>query len=137
MQQAGKVRASNLLSLLSELAKKEVFLSFQLGLACCNTQKDGRENMGREFFRPPTSKMNFLPSTIIVVLALMFAIYVVVTVKEPGWLLTSLKYKWPFWIVDDLNLRQEAADNGHKNTAQTDPRIYTSCSTGMTATQED
>ena len=28
------------------------------------------------------------------------------------------------WIVDDLNFMQEAADKGHKNTVQADPRIY-------------
>ena len=42
----------------------------------------------------------------------------------------SLKYKWPSWVVYDLNFRQDAAEVGLKDWSKVEPSTYTQCFTG-------
>ena len=39
----------------------------------------------------------------------------------------SLKYKWPSWVVYDLNFRQDAAETGLKNWSKVEPSTYMQC----------
>ena len=48
----------------------------------------------------------------------------------------SLKYKWPSWVVYDLNFRQDAADTGLKDWSKVDPSVYTQCFMGASICQE-
>ena len=48
----------------------------------------------------------------------------------------SLKYKWPSWVVYDLNFRQEAAETGQRDWSKVEPSIYTQCFTGAAINQE-
>ncbi len=47
---------------------------------------------------------------------------------------TSMKYKWPVWIVYDQNFRQEVA-GATQSWAKVDPSIYAVCFTGHGAQQ--
>ena len=47
------------------------------------------------------------------------------------------KYKWPSWIIYDLNFRQEAASNPRLSWATVEPSIYTQCFTGMAKDPSD
>ena len=48
----------------------------------------------------------------------------------------SLKYKWPSWVVYDLNFRQGAAEAGQKDWSKVEPSTYTQCFTGAAINQE-
>jgi hypothetical protein len=48
----------------------------------------------------------------------------------------SQKYKWPSWVVDDQNFRQEAAGNPGQSWAKVDPSIYPQCFTGQAVSSE-
>lgn len=77
-----------------------------------------------------------------------FAMYMAaITLKEPdrtsnllAYMVTIVKasvtYNWPFWVVYDQNLRQEAADNGLKDWSKVDPSIYTQCFTNAAVSNE-
>lgn len=41
------------------------------------------------------------------------------------------KYRWPSWVVYDINFRQEAASKPGMSWATVEPSIYTQCFTGM------
>ena len=46
------------------------------------------------------------------------------------------KYKWPSWIIYDLNFRQEAAERGTTEWSQLDPSLYAQCFTGQAKSEE-
>ena len=48
----------------------------------------------------------------------------------------SLKYKWPSWVVYDLNFRQEAVETGQRDWSKVEPSIYTQYFTGAAINQE-
>ena len=48
----------------------------------------------------------------------------------------SAKYRWPSWVVYDLNFRQDAAEAGQKDWSKVEPSIYTQCFTGAGINQE-
>ena len=49
----------------------------------------------------------------------------------------SLKYKWPSWVVYDLNFHQEAAEVGLKDWSKVEPSTYTQCFTGAAISQDN
>jgi hypothetical protein len=49
----------------------------------------------------------------------------------------SMKYRWPSWVVYDLNFRQEAVETGLKDWARVNPSTYTQCFTGAAVSQEN
>ena len=49
----------------------------------------------------------------------------------------SLKYKWPSWVVYDLNFRQDAAETGLKDWSKVEPSTYTQCFTGAAISQDN
>ena len=61
-----------------------------------------------------------------------FAIFTaVISSREP-----NLKYKWPSWVVYDLNFHQDAADQQNKIWARVDPGIYAQYFTNMAVSVE-
>ena len=48
----------------------------------------------------------------------------------------SKKYKWPSWVVYDLNFRQEAASNPSQSWSKVDPSMYSQCFLGMARSPE-
>ena len=48
----------------------------------------------------------------------------------------SKKYRWPAWVVYDLNFRQEVAGKPEAVWARVDPSIYSQCFLGMAKSTE-
>lgn len=48
----------------------------------------------------------------------------------------SKKYRWPAWVVYDLNFRQEVAGKPEAVWARVDPSIYSQCFLGMAKSSE-
>ena len=49
---------------------------------------------------------------------------------------TSLRFRWPSWVIYDLNFRQEAASRGIPDWAHLDPSLFAQCFTGQAKQQE-
>ena len=43
----------------------------------------------------------------------------------------SQRYKWPSWLIFDVNFRQEMAETGNKDWATLDPSMYADCFNGQ------
>ena len=50
---------------------------------------------------------------------------------------SSLKYKWPSWVVYDSSFRQEMAGSPGQSWARVDPSIYLLCFFGQNVTGEN
>ena len=48
----------------------------------------------------------------------------------------SSRYRWPSWIVYDINFRQAAAGTGNSDWSKTDPSLYTMIFQNMSIAQE-
>ena len=48
----------------------------------------------------------------------------------------SMRYKWPSWVVYDLNFHQNAADTGSTDWSKIDPGLYAECFKGMAIASE-
>lgn len=48
----------------------------------------------------------------------------------------SARYKWPSWVIYDLNFRQHAAGMGLSDWSKIDPSLYAECFNGMAVSAE-
>lgn len=48
----------------------------------------------------------------------------------------SARYKWPSWVIYDLNFRQQAAVAGLTDWSKIDPSLYSECFNGMAISAE-
>ena len=49
----------------------------------------------------------------------------------------SKKFRWPSWVIYDLNFRQEAAGSPDQQWAKADPSLYAQCFTGQELSREN
>ncbi len=48
----------------------------------------------------------------------------------------SSRYRWPSWVIYDINFRQAAAGSGSTDWSKTDPSLYTMVFQNMSGSQE-
>ena len=48
----------------------------------------------------------------------------------------SARYRWPSWVIYDLNFRQHAAGTGMVDWSKVDPGLYSECFNGMAKSEE-